>query len=131
MSVRAEAEAALKQAQRAAKRGDLAAADRWSKTAERLSLTLERLGLAGEPPEDSAARAAEEEKLRTEFIARLQRLADAAYQQQQWEAEREERERLAREAIKTGAPPPPALRERPYTDRQLEKLAEAVGRGDD
>ena len=52
---RREIENALRQAGRAAKQGDLVAADRWSKTAERLSAAVESV---------DAARAAEEEEQR-------------------------------------------------------------------
>ena len=78
---RQAAQTALKQASRAAKRGDLAAAERWSKTAERLAAAAERL--AALPPEVSDVE--NEEALRAEIRARLRRIAEAEYRREGWE----------------------------------------------
>ncbi len=72
---RQAAQTALKQAARAAKRGDLSEAERWSKTADRLAKAAERLAaLPAEEPDPAA-----EEALRADLRARLIRLAEAEH----------------------------------------------------
>lgn len=78
---RQAAQTALKQSFRAAKRGDLAGAERWSKAAERLAAAAERL--AALPPEVSDVE--NEEALRAEIRARLRRIAEAECRRQGWE----------------------------------------------
>lgn len=117
---RTQAHAALKQAQRAAKRGDLADAERWSKTAERLAAAAEKLGaLPGVAIDDEA----EEAALRAEFMARLHKLVEVHEEGALWEAERELYERQCAEALRTGAAPPPILRENPGSLERMERIA--------
>lgn len=99
---RDEAVAALKQAENAARRGDVAKAERWTKTAERLAASAERVAALPPPTDD-------DEALRAELRRRLQRYAVADLSFQRWEAERELYEASLFAAIVNGAEPPPAL----------------------
>src|SRR5690606_16498276 len=119
-----EAEAAIRQAHRAAKRGDLAEAERWGKTAERLAAAAEKLTTAPQLIDQ------DEEALRQELLARLRHLADAGAEAQVWEAEREVYERELERARRTGAPMPAPLRKNPYPEEELMRLAENVGKFD-
>lgn len=87
---RDEAAAAIRQANNAIRRGDLAAAERWSKTAERLTQTAERLAALPPPPDTN------EEARRAELRRRIARFVEAA----QADASDEELERIADEPFK-------------------------------
>ncbi len=117
---RAQAEAALKQADRAARKGDLRAAERWSKTAERMAASAEKLA-ALPPPVDDEENA---DAIRAELRDRFRRLAEADRGVSIWEMEREAHQNICAEARKTGAPMPPPLRPRPYTDEEILSIAE-------
>ncbi len=70
---RDDATAALKQANNASRRGDLAAAERWSKTAERMAQAAERLASLPPPPdEDEESRRAELRRRIARFVAASQ-----------------------------------------------------------
>jgi len=111
------AEHALKQANMAARRGDLNAAERWSKTAERMAEAAERLADSAPEPE------VDEEELRREFVARLKRLAEAQTAVEEWEGERELYETQVAEARRDGGQMPPSLRKAPFTDEDIERIA--------
>ena len=108
---------ALKQADRAARRGDLAAAERWSRTAERMAEAAHKLADIPAPPEESA------EAIRAELRERFRRLAACDLANQAWEREREAHERLCAQARRTGAALPPPLAPIPFTDEQLQQIA--------
>jgi len=114
-----QAEAAIRNANRAAKRGDLAEAERWSKTAERLGVTAEKLAAVAH---DSSS-TDDEEWLRTVFIARLERLREVWDEGVLWEAEREIYERQCAEARARGADLPPPLRMNPAPVERLDRIA--------
>ncbi|MBY0562987.1 MAG: hypothetical protein K2P58_02275 [Hyphomonadaceae bacterium] len=118
---RTEAEHALKQAQRAAKRGDIKEAERWSKTAERMVAAAEKLRALPAPEAEP-----DEEALRAELRARLRRLADAAYDLDRWQEERDQYEAAVGKAVREGAPMPDPLRPCPGDEAYLEK----IGRGE-
>jgi hypothetical protein len=105
----ARAEHALRQASRASKAGDVAAAERWSKTAERLAAAAERL--AGAPafydPEENA------EAKRAELRARVTRMAKALREISDWENERDAYEAAVVAACANALEPPPPLRPHP------------------
>jgi len=116
---RAECAAALKQASRAAKRGDFTAADRWTKLAERHVATAERLAAtpADQPsPEEEAAICAE-------IRARIERYVEASHGIDRWEFERDIHEEYTARALREGLPMPPPLREAPFTEQDLERIA--------
>jgi hypothetical protein len=106
---RDEAAHAFKQAKRAAKSGDLAAAERWSKTAERLAGVAARLAHA---PQDAEMDEGEEER-RAELRRRLARFVEADLDIQAWERERSEHSAQCLAALANGLPPPAPLRPHP------------------
>jgi hypothetical protein len=108
---------ALKHAARAARRGDLAAAERWSRIAERMAEAAQNLSAA--PPDDAQAA----ETIRAELRQRFARLAACEHANQTWECEREAHERLCAQARRTGAPLPPPLAPAPFSDEQLQHIA--------
>jgi hypothetical protein len=114
---REEAEAAMKQAQRAIKRGDGREAERWSKTAERLAAAAEKLAAA--PPEEEV----DEEALREELLGRIRRLADADEALKAWQLERAIHEALTAQARAHNIPPPPPLRPCPGGEDFLMRIA--------
>jgi hypothetical protein len=71
-NAREEAAAAIKQANKASRRGDLAAAERWSKTAERMAQAAERLAAIPEPIRH------DEEAQRAELRRRIARFVEAS-----------------------------------------------------
>jgi hypothetical protein len=106
---REEVTRALKQAEAAARHGDLAAAERWSKTADRLAAVAARMeAIAAPPPEEEDI-----EECRAELRRRLERFAEADSSLAAWEAERELYEANFFAAIANGTEPPPPLRPRP------------------
>jgi hypothetical protein len=106
---REEVTRALKQAEAAARRNDLGAAERWSKTAERMAKVAARMeAIAAPPPEEEDI-----EECRAELRRRLERFAEADSSIASWEAERELYEANFFAAIANGTEPPPPLRPRP------------------
>lgn len=78
---REEAQAAIAQARKAAKHGDIAGAERWTKTAVRLAGAARGLGVIAplpEPEEDG-------EELRAELRRRLMLFVEADLANQKWE----------------------------------------------
>jgi hypothetical protein len=121
---RDRAEHALRQANRAAKSGDLAKAERWSKTAERLAQAAERLA-ALPPPVDERQ---DEEQRRAELRRRIFNLVKDSHELQTWEAERDHYQAALAYAIANGKEPPPLLRPNPLAANITE---ETFGIGDD
>ena len=76
---------ALQQAQKAARRGDIAGAERWSKTAERMAAAVRRLADAPAPVPDWEG----EQARRAELRARIAKFCDCDRQIQIWDAERD------------------------------------------
>lgn len=112
-------EQALKRAERAARLGDLAAAERWTKVAERMAAAARNLAEAPKPVEDGQ----EAEAIRAELRERFRRFIESDRANQAWERERDAHQRLCAEARKAGAPLPPPLAPLPYSDAQLVKIA--------
>lgn len=116
---REQADHALKQAQRAAKRGDLRESERWSKVAANMALAAEKLS-ASAPPAMSPQ---DEEAMRAELRARIRRLVDSQFELEEWQKE-ELDHRAAREAARAaGQPEPPPLRPCPGGQSYLDKIA--------
>jgi hypothetical protein len=99
---------ALKQAEAAARRGELSAAERWSKTADRLAAVAARMEAMAAPQDVE-----DDEAARAELRRRLERFAEADSSLAAWEAERELYEANFFAAIANGTEPPPPLRPRP------------------
>lgn len=118
-STREDAEAALRNARKAAKRGDLPGAERWSKTAERLAAAATTLADAPAPAEAWQT----DEDVRQEVRRRLQRFVEVDLEIQAWEAERDAYEEAVRLAREIGAPDPPPLRMCPAGPEDLERIA--------
>lgn len=102
MSANRDAERARKNAAAAVRRGDLAAAERWSKTAERLA--------ALPPPPEQAV---DHEALRAELRRRLARFSEAAEDVDRWETEKATYEANFFAALANNLDPPEPLRESP------------------
>jgi hypothetical protein len=100
---------ALRQAHRASKRGDLAAAERWLKVAAQSAAELERF--LSQPREPVGYE--DEEDVREELRRRLERFVAFDQDVQRWEEERDLYIEMAKIAARTGANPPPPLRRRP------------------
>ncbi len=96
---------ALKQARGAARRGDLAAAERWSKTAERMAGAAEKLANLPLPPDSWE----KEEALRAELRRRLGVFIKAAHEQEQWEERRDAHAQASAAALAEGREPPPPM----------------------
>jgi hypothetical protein len=111
-------ESALKQARRAAKRGDLAAAEKWSKLAERMARAAEKLAAAPAPIPDYQ----EEERLRAEIRERLGRYVAAAKEVERWQKQRDAHEAAVQQALASGAAPPPPLPPSPYSMLDLDNI---------
>ncbi|MBC7767485.1 MAG: hypothetical protein H7124_01720 [Phycisphaerales bacterium] len=126
---RAQAHNALKQAERAAKRGALAEAERWSKTAERCAAAVVKL--ATTPPDyDMDAEVENEDRLREEIMGRIRRLADAQRQHQEWEATCADYTRAVAEAVRTGGPMPPPAPPSPFGGETELATLERIAGGD-
>jgi len=115
-SARAEAEAALDQAKKAARRGDVSAAERWTKTAERMAAVAQKLVETPEEEEDAEA-------LREEILGRIRKLVEARQSLEDWQIDyaawEEERDRARAE----GRAPPEPIRPCPGGDAYLMKIA--------
>ena len=114
----AQAQHFIRQAQRAAKRGDHAAAERWTHTAERFVLSAQRiqekLPLSNEQ---------EDEALVTELLARLETYAAADADIQAWDREKEIHDALTEQARRHNLPLPAPLRPCPYNEDDLKRIA--------
>lgn len=117
---REEAEAALKQAQRAAKRGDLREAERWSKTAERLVAAAEKFAALPQPEEE------DEDALREEIMGRIKRLCVGSEDLRAWQQEDAIYQALKAQAEAHNLPLPPPIRPCPGGDDYLMKIAGGV-----
>ena len=120
---------ALKQAERAAKRGLVAEAERWSKIAERCAAAAEKLAAA--PPSALDAQAAEDEEiaLRAEFMERLQRLAAAERAMDEWQRASAAYQDEVAKAIRTGGPMPPPVPQWPYPNEEKLAVLERIASG--
>jgi hypothetical protein len=104
-----KADYALRQAGRAAKRGDLAAAERWTKVAALNQKQWEQL--RARPPEVDPVE--EEEAIRAELHRRLARFIGSSQDIQRWEIERDIYIEWVKRAEEAGGPMPPPLRPHP------------------
>ena len=100
---------ALRQAERAAKRGDLAAAERWTKVATLNQKQWQQFQArpAQPSPED------DEDAIREELKRRLARFSTFSHAVYRWEVERDLYIEAVKRAEETGAAPPPPLRPHP------------------
>jgi hypothetical protein len=96
---------ALKQARAASRRGDLAAAERWSKSAERMAAAAEKLANLPPPPDSWE----NEEALRAELRRRLDVFIKADQEQEQWESRRDAHAQASAAALAEGREPPPPM----------------------
>ncbi len=101
-----------------ARRGDHAAAERWTRTAERFALTAQRI--QDKLPLSSEQ---EEEGLVTELLARLERCAAADAEIQAWDREKEIHDALTEQAQRHNLPLPEPLRPCPYNEDDLKRVA--------
>ena len=100
---------ALRQADRAAKRGDLAGAERWTKVATLNQKQWEQFQARPPVPDDFE----EVEAIRAEFRRRLSRLSAFDDDVSRWEVERDVYIEMANRALESGTPMPPPLRPHP------------------
>ena len=98
---------ALRQAERAAKRGDLAEAERWTKVAAQNQKQWEQLRTRELEPEME-----DPDEIRAEVLRRLARIRACS----DWESERDLYIDAVKRAEETGAPAPPPLRPYPAGD---------------
>lgn len=104
-----KAEHALRQANRAAKSGDLAGAERWTKVGERLVVAAERLAQTPQQIDDEE----NEEARRAELRRRLALFCEADSDIQVWERERKLYEANLAAALANNTEPPAPLRPHP------------------
>lgn len=118
-SSRERAQAALKQATKAANRGDQREAERWLKTAERMAAAAERIAALPKPEVEDV------EAVRAELRDRVYRFAPMAQEIAAWEHQRDIRDALAAFARAHDLPEPPGLEPCRFNDDDLA----AVGAG--
>ena len=113
-----QAQHMIKQAQLAARRGDHAAAERWTRTAERFALTAQRI-------QDKLPLSSEEEDeaLVSDMLERLKTYASADAEIQAWDREKEIHDALTEQAQRHNLPLPPPLRPCPYNEDDLKRIA--------
>ena len=100
---------ALRQAERAAKRGDLAEAERWTKVAAQNQKQWEQL--RARPPESESEPESEDpDAIRAELMRRIMRFKVDSDARLRWEVERDLYIEAVKRAEETGAPAPPPLR---------------------
>ncbi|MEQ1709030.1 MAG: hypothetical protein ABL864_11945 [Terricaulis sp.] len=109
---------ALQQAQKAARRGDIAGAERWSKTAERMAAAVRRLADAPAPVPDWEG----EQARRAELRARIAKFVETDLKIQAWDAERDAHANAVGKAMLSGASMPPDLRPCPADEKDLERI---------
>ena len=100
---------ALRQAERAAKRGDLAAAERWTKIAAQNQRQWEQFHARPVSPNCYE----EEEAIRAELHRRLARFIGSSNDIYRWEVERDIYIEWVKRAEEAGGPMPPPLRPHP------------------
>jgi hypothetical protein len=122
---RESAQSALKQAERAARKGDLASAERWSKTAERMSAAAAKLASL----QPSGPSYEEEEALRRELWERLNNLASGQSDVIEWRRKHEIWLKARDQALLDGTELPPEP-EAPYAVTELEKWRGEIERGE-
>ena len=113
-----QAQHMIKQAQLAARRGDHAAAERWTRTAERFAITAQRI-------QDKLPLSSEEENeaLCADLRERLVRYAAADQEIQAWDREKEIHDALTEQAQRHNLPLPPPLRPCPHNEDDLKRIA--------
>jgi hypothetical protein len=116
--------AALKSAERAARKNDLAAAKKWTDTAARMAEIAAKL--ANTPAPQSSWE--EEEAVREELRERLTKFANDNYALHWWRIRHEIWEEMAAEAQRTGAPMPSSMPPRPphWADALPEELRQRI-----
>ena len=107
---------ALRQAERAAKRGDLAAAERWTKVATQNQKQWEQFNARG-PAFDSVE---DEDALREELMRRLTRFSDYCHDVDRWKGECNAYIEAVKRAANAGRPLPP-LRPHPAGSAENEE----------
>lgn len=124
LEARAQGYAALKSAEKAARRNDLAAAKRWTDTAKRMADIANQL--ANMPPPQRSWE--EEQAINQELSARLARFSRDDMALQRWRLRREIWEEMTAEAQRAGGPMPPLMPPRPphWADTLPEDLRERV-----
>lgn len=119
---RDKAEHALKQADRAAKRGDLVQAERWTKVSERLVDAAARLAQTPQQMDDLE----NEEARRAELRRRLALFAQASAEIQQWEREFETYDAALAASLANNTEPPAPLRPHPAGPQGEEEYMRAI-----
>lgn len=121
--------AALKNAERAARKNNFAAAKKWTDLANRMVEVAAEL--ANTPPPQSSWE--EEEALREVLRERLAKLCDDDEKLRRWRIRRDIWEEMAAEARRTGAPMPSPLPPRPphWADALPEELRQRILEGPD
>jgi hypothetical protein len=124
---RNRAEAAIKRAERASRRGDPVEAKRWSDVAVKLAEAARTLAEAP-PPDDPA----ETERIREELFERIRALGADDLAMQRWEMRLEIWEEMAAEARAENRPPPPPMPPKPahWSDDLPEDLSERLRQRD-
>lgn len=102
LETRAQGQAALKSAEKAARRNDLVAAKQWTATAKRMADIAEQLANMPKPTPSWE----EEKALRAQLLERLNRFGEDSANRYRWRMRREIWEEMAAEAQRTGAPMP-------------------------
>ncbi len=101
--------AALKQAERAAHRGNMAEAKKWNDVAQQIVATARRVAeIEPQPPSHE-----EDEAIREELRARINKYVEQDGALTQWRMRREMWEEMCAEARETGAPMPKPMPPRP------------------
>lgn len=123
-SARNRAEAAIKRAAQASRRGDAVEAKRWSEIAGKLAEAARTLAEAPAPIDDPA----EDERMRAELLERIRAVAADDIERQRWEMRREIWEEMAAAARAEGRPPPPPMPPRPphWSDDLPEDMRERL-----
>lgn len=119
-----EGQAALKSAEKAARRNDLAAAKKWTDTAKRMADIAAQLATMPLPQPSWE----EEEAIHQELSERLAKFCRDEMELQRWRLRREIYEEMAAEAQRTGGPMPPPMPPRPshWADTLPEDLRDRI-----
>lgn len=118
----ARAHQALRNANKAAKNGDLKDAERWNKVAREQTEIAERLGNVARPADDGA----EEEARRAELRRRIALFVDAANDCERWEEEAA----IHQAALANGLDVEP-LRPHPAGKLSEDEYLDRIARGED
>ncbi len=113
--------AALKQAERASHKGDLAQAKKWTDVSAQMIAAYRRLDETELPAQHE-----DEEALRADIRARVAKFVTGEQELERWEWRREIWEEMAAEAAKLGLPQPSPMPPKPehWTDKLPEALRE-------